>query len=100
MPYSVGRARWASPVGPGRAKRDSREKGSYNAPALTKESAMLENSLSEDRRKDIFRALVEAQDGGASVAESRDQVAQQFGVSEQEVRRIEREGLDKGWPPL
>jgi hypothetical protein len=43
---------------------------------------------------------VEAQDGGASVAESRRQVAQQFGVSEQEVRRIEREGLDKGWPPL
>ena len=61
---------------------------------------MLEKSLSEDRRKDIFRALVEAQDGGASVAESRDRVAQQFGVSEQEVRRIEREGLDDGWPPL
>ena len=61
---------------------------------------MLENSLSEERRKDIFRALVEAQDGGASVEESRRQVAQQFGVSEQEVRRIEREGLDKGWPPL
>ena len=61
---------------------------------------MLEKSLPEDRRKDIFRALVEAQDGGAPVAESRDHVAQQFGVSEQEVRRIEREGLDKGWPPL
>jgi hypothetical protein len=61
---------------------------------------MLEKSLSEDHRKDIFRALVEAQDGGASVAESRERVAQQFSVSEQEVRRVEREGLDKGWPPL
>jgi hypothetical protein len=61
---------------------------------------MLEKSLPEDRRKDIFRALVEAQDGGASVAESRDRVARQFGVSERGVRWIEREGLDKGWPPL
>ena len=61
---------------------------------------MPENSRSEDRRKDVFRALVEAQDGGASVAESRGRVAQQFGLSEQEVRRTEREGLDKGWPPL
>jgi DNA-directed RNA polymerase sigma subunit (sigma70/sigma32) len=61
---------------------------------------MLEKSLSEDRRKDIFLALVEAQDGGASVAESRERVAQQFGVSQQEVRQVEREGLDKGWPPL
>jgi hypothetical protein len=61
---------------------------------------MLEKPLSEDRRKDIFRVLVEARDGGTSVAESRGRVAQQFDVSEQEVRRIEREGLDKGWPPL
>ena len=61
---------------------------------------MLEKSLSEDRRKDIFRALVEAQDGGASVAESRKLIAQRFGVGEQEVRRIEQEGIDQGWPPL
>jgi hypothetical protein len=81
-------------------KRDSKEEGGYNSPVLTKESAMLENSLSEDRRKDNFRALVEAQDGGASVAESRERVAQQFGVSEEALRRIEREGLDNGWPPL
>jgi hypothetical protein len=56
--------------------------------------------LAEQRRKEIFLALVEAQDEGADVAESRKQVAQQFGVDEADVRAIEREGLDAGWPPL
>ena len=59
-----------------------------------------ERSQPEPRRKEIFLALVEAQDGGASVAESRKLIAQQFGVSEPEVRRIEQEGIDHGWPPL
>jgi hypothetical protein len=53
-----------------------------------------------DPRKDIFRAVVEAQDGGMAVAASRAAVAAQFGVSEAEVRDIEREGLAAGWPPL
>jgi hypothetical protein len=56
--------------------------------------------LSEDRRKEIFLALVEAQDRELSVAQSRQQVAEQFGVSENEIRQIEREGLDQQWPPL
>ena len=59
-----------------------------------------ERSLAEPRRKEIFLALVEAQDGGASVAESRKLIAQRVGVGEQEVRRIEQEGIDQGWPPL
>ena len=66
-------------------------------------SALSENTrtqLAEQRRKEIFLALVEAQDEGADVAESRKQVAQQFGVDEADVRAIEREGLDAGWPPL
>lgn len=53
-----------------------------------------------DRRKDIFRAVVEAQDGGMAVAASRAAVAGQFGVTEAEVRDIEREGMAGGWPPL
>jgi len=61
---------------------------------------MLLETQPESRRKEIFLALVEAQDGGASVAESRNLVAERFGVDEHEVRRIEREGLDHGWPPL
>jgi hypothetical protein len=54
----------------------------------------------EPRRKEVFLALVETQDGGASPPESRKVIAQRFGLTEQEVRHIEGEGLDKEWPPL
>jgi hypothetical protein len=45
-------------------------------------------------------ALVEAQDREMTVAQSRKEVAERFGVSESQVRTIEREGLDKCWHPL
>jgi hypothetical protein len=61
---------------------------------------MPDESLPEPRRKDIFLALVDAQDHGMSPAESRKVVAERFGVSEGQVRQIEREGLDNSWPPL
>lgn len=61
---------------------------------------MAENPLPEDRRKEIFLALVEAQDQAMSVAQSRKVVAERFEVTEDQVRRIEREGLENGWPPL
>jgi len=54
----------------------------------------------ESRRKEIFAALVAEQDQSVDVMESRRIVAQRFGVSESDVRSIEREGLDKQWPPL
>ena len=56
--------------------------------------------LSEERRKEIFLALVNAQDHEHGVAQSRTMIAEQFGVSESQVRQIEREGLDNQWPPL
>jgi hypothetical protein len=56
--------------------------------------------LPEDRRKELFLALVEAQDQEMSVSQSRSVIAQRFGVSEDVVRRIEREGLEGHWPPL
>ena len=56
--------------------------------------------IPEQRRKDIFLALVDAQDHEMTVAQSRKVVAERFGVSEGEVRQIEREGLDNDWPPL
>ena len=56
--------------------------------------------LSEPLRRDIFAALVDAQDDGVDVAESRRSVAARFGVSEQDVREVEREGSDKDWPPV
>jgi hypothetical protein len=54
----------------------------------------------EDRRKEIFLALVNAQDQDLPVAVSRRLMVERFGLSEGEVRQIEREGLDRQWPPL
>ena len=53
-----------------------------------------------EQRQVIFKALVEAQDGGQGVAASRTAVARQFSVSEEQVKQIEREGSDNQWPPL
>lgn len=56
--------------------------------------------LTEDCRKEIFLALVDAQDHGTDVVGSRKLMVQRFGVSESQVLQIEREGMDNQWPPL
>jgi hypothetical protein len=56
--------------------------------------------MTDDRRREIFAALVGAQDRGVPVAQSRSQVAEQFGVTRDQVTEIEREGMDNEWPPL
>jgi hypothetical protein len=56
--------------------------------------------LPEERRREIFLALVEAQDKDQGVPQSREAVARRFDLSVAEVRQIEREGLDASWPPL
>jgi hypothetical protein len=56
--------------------------------------------VSEERRKEIFQALVDAQDHEMTVPQSRQAVAARFRVSESQVQQIEREGLDNNWPPL
>jgi hypothetical protein len=52
------------------------------------------------RRKEIFLALVEAQDQKVGLEQSRRLVSERFGVTEDQIREIEREGLDNEWPPL
>lgn len=59
-----------------------------------------DRELTEDCRKEIFLALVDAQDHEVDVADSRRLIVQRFGVSESQVRQIEREGMDNQWPPL
>ena len=59
-----------------------------------------EQDVPEPRRKEIFLALVAAQDKAMSVLQSRHMVAKHFRVSDRQVRRIEQEGLDNDWPPL
>jgi hypothetical protein len=56
--------------------------------------------LSEPRRRELFLALVEAQDRGEGVTQSRKVIADRFGVSVSEVREVEQEGMDNDWPPL
>ena len=59
-----------------------------------------DDTIPLDQRQTIFRAVVEAQDSGVGVANSRAEVARQFAVTEQMVKEIEREGLANQWPPL
>jgi hypothetical protein len=61
---------------------------------------MSEKDLTEPRRREIFLALVDAQDQAMSVLQSRYVVAKKFRVSDRQVRHIEQEGLDHEWPPL
>lgn len=60
----------------------------------------MSDTLTEPRRKEIFLALVEAQDHEVGVAQSRKLIAERFQISESQVRDIEREGIDQQWPPL
>lgn len=56
--------------------------------------------LAEDKRKEIFMALVDAQDHDMNLAQSRKLVGERYGISESQLKQIEREGLDRQWPPL
>jgi len=56
--------------------------------------------LTEDKRREMFAALVHAQDQKIDVPRSRKLMAERFGVTENQVKIIEREGLNSNWPPL
>lgn len=56
--------------------------------------------LSLERRRELFVALVAAQDEGLSVLLSRETIAQRFGVEVEMVRKVEDVGLEKNWPPF
>jgi len=58
------------------------------------------DGLSEERRKEVFAALVAAQDRGVPVAPSRWEIAVRYGLTAADVARIEQEGMDNDWPPL
>ena len=56
--------------------------------------------ISEARRREIFAAVVEAQDGKMDVARSRQLVAFRFGLNETQIEQIEQQGIEGEWPPL
>jgi hypothetical protein len=57
------------------------------------------DTLPEKRRREVFAALVAAQDTGLSIAASRKQVAAEHAITAK-VENIEKEGLEAQWPPL
>jgi hypothetical protein len=61
---------------------------------------MLERPLPEELRREIYLALVDAQDQGMSVPKSRTAIAHRYTISSDSLGKIEREGLEKDWPPL
>lgn len=57
--------------------------------------------LTVKQKKEIFKALVDLQDlHQLTVPETIRQVAEQFGISEVEMRKIQEEGIEREWPPL
>lgn len=59
-----------------------------------------DGNATPEQRKEVFRAVVEAQDRGDTVAASRAEAARRFSLTEDQVKEIEREGLANNWPPL
>ena len=58
------------------------------------------HELNEDQRRAVFVAVVAAQDRGLPVAESRRLVAGEFGITPEQVKAVESEGIRGRWPPL
>jgi hypothetical protein len=65
---------------------------------------MSSKRLTLQQRREIFRALVTAQDqmprNPMSVRKSYEIVTGQFDITEEQLREIEDEGIEKEWPPL
>lgn len=63
-----------------------------HAPALTPRK-----QARDRKRRSIFRALVAAQDAGMGVAQSRLAVAEEFRITVEYLKSVEREGINAGW---
>ena len=74
--------------------------GAYTRRPIERLSEKRLGEFSKTRRKEIFLALVDAQDHEMDVAQSRRLVGQRFGINESQIRQIEREGTTNDWPPL
>jgi DNA-binding XRE family transcriptional regulator len=58
------------------------------------------NHISELQRMEIFKALVDCQDHRIPVEMSREVVAARYGITEQQILEIERDGIENNWPLL
>ena len=53
-----------------------------------------------ETRQEAFRQLVERQDNGTPVLQSRSEIESQCSLTAEQVIAIEREGVSNSWPPL
>lgn len=60
---------------------------------------MATKTLTVKQRQSIFHALVETQDKGVTVPESKKSVAAEYHITREQLELIEKEGLDKDWLP-
>jgi hypothetical protein len=58
------------------------------------------DDIDESRQRAIFLRLVELQDQGLDVQQSRERIAEEETLTIDQVREIERAGLTHVWPPL
>jgi len=57
--------------------------------------------LTLTQRREIFHALVSAQDTHTmSIPDSKRHVTQSFSITDDQLEKIVEEGVDKEWPPL
>ncbi|MCI0640049.1 MAG: hypothetical protein L0Y72_23375 [Gemmataceae bacterium] len=61
---------------------------------------MASKRLTIPQRKEIFQDLVATQDSGSNVRKSYEAITEKYEITENQLKQIEEEGLDKEWPPL
>ena len=62
---------------------------------------MASKRLTVQQKREIFHALVDAQDSGLmTIAQSKEHVSKQFEITDAQLTQIIDEGIEKEWPPL
>jgi len=63
-------------------------------------TTLVERAFPKKKRQEVFEALVELQDGGMSLDQSRQAICKRYSLTGDELKGIEREGITEEWPPL
>ena len=67
----------------------------------SEETSMRAKRLTTQQRQEIFHALVATQDAGLmTVGQSLQHIQKQYDITEDQLKQIQEEGIDKEWPPL
>jgi hypothetical protein len=62
---------------------------------------MASKRLTVKQKKEIFKALVDLQDARTMpVGDSIDEVCRKFKITENQLEKIQEEGIAREWPPL